>query len=138
MQVLQGVLNMRRLQTLEQLTLDFQQIYISWQDLIHFLQVIPPSVRKLYLECLSLMGPLPPIRVLAEELVAKLVQFEEVHLDFNNDMVPTLDAILRAVATVGSSGKASKLKILSIPGCCSILLADALTEARKVLTVNLI
>ena len=46
------LLNMRRLQPLQQLTLYFK-MSVSWQDCIHFLQIIPPSVRKLSLEGLD-------------------------------------------------------------------------------------
>ena len=132
--MLQKVLTMRRLQALGQLTLTFM-LEVSWQDCIHFLQSIPPSVRKLSLRCLSLATPLPPIHVLAEELV----KFEEVHLcDFGGIDSNLKAAILRAVAAVvGSSGKESKLKVLSM-FARAWCISDALTEARKVLTVNII
>ena len=72
------ILNMGRLQP--NLTLDFGQTKIDFLDLFHFLQVLPPSIQKLSLEGLDPLS-CPPIHVLVEELVAKLLKFEEVYFD---------------------------------------------------------
>ena len=120
------VLNvMGRLQAIEQFTLlnlaDWLDSGISWQEFMHFLQTIPPSVRKL-----SLLNfwptppePIPPFNLLAEELMANLTK----EVDFGTDGFlqaleePVLgriaNEILKAVSTVGEE---SKLRVLSIPG----------------------
>ena len=59
-----GILNMRRLQTLEQLTLDFSSTVedVSQQECIRFLQIIlenSPTVRKLSLESLHVAAYFP-------------------------------------------------------------------------------
>ena len=151
---------MRRLQTLKQLTLDLWktrliswQTRISWQDFIHLLQLLPPSVKKLSLERLDLLNHKPPTHVLAEELVAQLVKFEEVEFDsFGFVSGPPVDstailsgrdhstAILRRLTAVISSGEDSKLKVLSLP-CFDLtesrISCETLVEARKVLTVKI-
>ena len=137
-QVLQRVLNMRRLQTLEHLTLNFMwsQTEVPWQDCIHLIQVIPPSVRKLSLEMFDFLDPLPPIHVMAEELVAELVRFEEVDLrSFLLYSRKMTDATLRRLTAVISSGEETKLKVLVMPAW-TLHSAETLAEARKVLTVN--
>ena len=138
LQVLQRLLNMRRLQALEHLTLVFvwSQAALAWQDCIHFIQVIPPSVRKLSLEILGVQYPHPPIHVMAEELVAELVRFEEV--DFRSFLLYSrkmTDATLRRLTAVISSGEETKLKVLVMPAW-TLHSAETLAEARKVLTVN--
>ena len=126
---LQEILSMRRLQALEQLTLNFSLTdqEVAWQDCLRFLQMIiknSPTVRKLSLESLHLADPLPPTKVLAEQLVAKLVNFEQVdfgtdgflhdhHWDVGDNSVA--NAILRRLAAVASSGQDSKLQVLSKP-----------------------
>ena len=146
------LLSISRLQTLKQLTLDFFQ-YISWQDYKHLLQIIienSPSVLKLSLEPTHLghFEPRPHIDHLSEELVAKVVKFEEV--DFGKDgffyhrrNATVATAILRRITKVASSEEESKLRVLSMggfePSSRSTLeasLAEALAEARKILTVN--
>ena len=101
MQVLQGVLNMRRLQTLKQLTLDFisaEQTNISWQDFIHLLLLLPPSVQKLSLERLAHVHPLPPSHVLAEELVAQPYRFPRVFGDeFGDEFGDSLNFVSKLV-----------------------------------------
>ena len=142
------LLNIRRLQTLKQLNLDFFQ-QISWQDYIHLLQIIienSPSIRKLSLEPknLAVFEPRPPIDQLVEELVAKLVEFEEV--DFGDDGflrdTDIANAFLRGVTAMTSSGEDSKLRVLSMPGFKSSTvyphISEAVAEARKSLTVNLL
>ena len=136
---------MGRLQALEQLTLNLSaSLHVSWQDCIQLLQSIPLSVRKLSLGFLWLAKPLPPIEVLAEELVAKLEDFVEVDFRFrgflhDNDRDIT-HAMSRRFAAVGSSGEGLKLKVLA-EGLDSIFepysFANALPEERKVLTVNI-
>ena len=147
MQTLLRVLNLRRLQALQQLTLDFISLPISWHDCIHLLQNIPTSVRKLSLESLYLGKPSLPIHELAEELVAKLVNFEEVDFGFYGFLrdMSNANAILREVTAVASSGENSKLKVFSMPGQFQFSvfghepnISHALAEARKVLTVNLL
>ena len=142
------VLNMGRLQAIEQFTLlnlaDWLDSGISWQEFMHFLQTIPPSVRKL-----SLLNfwptppePIPPFNLLAEELMANLTK----EVDFGTDGFlqaleePVLgriaNEILKAVSTVGEE---SKLRVLSIPGFESDAdLRDSLAAARKILTVNML
>ena len=147
---------MRRLQTLKQLTLDLRhpriswQTRISWQHFIHLLQLLPPSVKKLSLERLDLVNHLPPTHVLAEELVAQLVKFEEVHFDSFGCGCgrgcgcgcgwDDSTAILRRLTAVISSGEDSKLKVLSLP-CFDLtesrISCETLVEARKVLTVKI-
>ena len=147
---------MRRLQTLKQLTLDLRhpriswQTRISWQDFIHLLQLLPPSVKKLSLERLDLLNHKPPTHVLAEELVAQLVKFEEVDFDSFGCGCgrgcgcgcgwDDSTAILRRLTAVISSGEDSNLKVLSLP-CFDILESrisyETLVEARKVLTVKI-
>ena len=147
---LQRVLSMKRLQTLEQLTLDFSLMTedVVWRDCLRFLQIVirnSPTVRKLTLESLHLADPLPPSKVLAEKLVAKLVNFEQVdfgtdgflrdnHWDVGENSVA--NAFLRRLAAVASSGEESKLRVLSMPGY-PVVIEEALTEARKILTVNI-
>ena len=144
MQDLKEFLKMGRLNALQQLTLDFLS-HVSWQDCIHLLETIPPSVRKLSLKRLNLVEPLPSIHVLAERLVAKLVKFEEVNFGIRShgflDVPGIVNAILRRLAAVGTSREDSKLKVLSLPSCwrCKTLVSvKALAEARKILTVNIL
>ena len=127
-QDLEGVLNMRRLQTLQQLTLDFSLAvqHVLWQDCISFLQIISknsPTVRKLYLDSLHLADPLPAPNVLAKRLVPKLVNFEEIDFGINCFLrddywsrSSIVKAILRRLVAVASSGEDSKLQVLSMPG----------------------
>ena len=148
---LQRVLSMKRLQTLEQLTLDFSLMTVQdvvWRDCLRFLQIVirnSPTVRKLTLESLHLADPLPPSKVLAERLVANLVNFEQVdfgtdgflrdnHWDIGEKSVA--NAFLRRLTAVVSSGEESKLRVLSMPGYPRVI-KEALTEARKILTVNI-
>ena len=148
---LQRVLSMKRLQTLEQLTLDFSLMTeqdVVWRDCLRFLQIVirnSPTVRKLTLESLHLADPLPPSKVLAERLVANLVNFEQVdfgtdgflrdnHWDIGEKSVA--NAFLRRLTAVVSSGEESKLRVLSMPGYPRVI-KEALTEARKILTVNI-
>ena len=154
-QDLQRVLSMKRLQALQQLNLDFSFTVqdVVWRDCIRFLQIITrnsPTVRKLSLESLHLADPLPPSKVLAEQLVAKLVNFEQVdfgtdgflrdhHWDAGDNSVA--NALLRrlapaAMAAVLSSGEGSKLWVLSMPAYPRVI-KEALAEARKFLTVNI-
>ena len=135
---------MRRLQTLKQLTLDFiSAAQISWQDFIHLLQLLPPSVQKLSLERLDLLNHKPPTHVLAEELVAQLVKFEEVDFGrFGWSFLRGWDvstAILSRLTAVISSGEDSKLKVLLLPICLTTLAIpdETLAEARKELTVKI-
>ena len=152
-QDLKEVLNMKRLQTLQQLTLDFSLtglfINVMWKDCICFLQIISknsPTVRKLCLETLHLAEPLPSPNVLAKKLVAKLVKFEEI--DFGTegflfeDYCDTMsrssitNAILRRLLAVAKSGGDFKLQVLSMPGRPQNI-SKTLAEARKFLTINL-
>ena len=144
LQVLQGVLNMRRLRTLQQLSVDFSNSFwthLSWEDVIHFLQILPPTIQKLSLEGLDPVSR-PPIHMLAEELVAKLVKFEEVYFDCYS-LLENWDisrAILRRLTAVISSGEDSKLKVLSFPGLLyqDESFIETLQEARKVLPFKIL
>ena len=140
------VLNMGRLQALEQFTLvvevgdsDLMDSGISWQEFVHFLQITPPSVQKLSLLNFSPTPPepMPPLNLLAEELMANLVKFEEVDFGTEGFLRGGLaNEVLKAVSTVGEE---SKLRVLSIPGFESDAdLRDALAAARKILTVNML
>ena len=152
-QDLKEVLNMRRLSSLHQLTLDFSLTSlfdnVNWKDCISFLQIISknsPTVRNLCLETLFLAEPLPAPNVLAKKLVAKLVNFEEI--DFGTegflfeDYCDTTsrssitNAILRRLLAVVKSGEDSKLQVLSIPGLPQNI-SKTLAEARKFLTINI-
>jgi len=79
------LLTMPRLQSLEHLTLSFFYLdQVFWQDCMLFLQLVSdvaPSVRKLsWLNGRITVTPNPtPVDELAEQLVRKLVKFEEVH-----------------------------------------------------------
>ena len=140
MQDLLEVLIMRRLQALDQLSLSFMSD-VSWQDCTNFLQLIPPSVRKLALKNLDFLeSTTPPIQVLAAELVAKLVKFEEVDFGIHGFLRDRNigHAMLRAVTAVDSSREDSKLKVLTMPGFEHQFSVDALAEARKIITVNLL
>ena len=102
-----------------------------------------PTVRKLSLKrfCVE-KSTLPPIEILAEELVSKLVKFEEVYFGIcsflvRND-VGIADAILRRLTAVISSGEESKLKVFSMPGFERDISVSVLREARKILTVNIL
>ena len=144
-QDLQRVLRMKRLQALQQLNLDFSLTVqdVLLQDCIRFLQIIirnSPTVGKLSLESLHLADPLPPSQALAEKLVAKLVNFEQV--DFGTDGFLrehcVASALLRRLAAVLSSGEGSKLRVLSMPAYPRVKeVKEALAEARKFLTVNI-
>ena len=94
---------------------------------------------------MHLADPLPSSKVLAERLLSKLVNFEEVdfgsngflrdhHWDVDGNSVP--NAFLRRLAAVSSAGEGSKLRVLSMPGYPRII-EEALAEARKFLTVNI-
>ena len=130
-----------------------------WQDCIHFLQLVSdsaPSVRKLSWSDGSItVTPNPtPVEELGQQLVAKLVKFEEVHfpsLSFDEDIANYYEdyhifggngingAILRALpAATGEEG--SKLKSLTLHFRVIYFkyLAGWLAEAQKKLTVNII
>ena len=149
---LQELLSIGRLQTLKQLTLDIEP-RVLWVDFIDLFQIVietSPSVRKLSVEPKELveLEDHPPIDELAEQLVGVLVKFEEV--DFGKDgflyhrrNATVATAILRRITEVASSEEESKLRVLSMggfePSSGSTLeasLAEALAEARKILTVN--
>ena len=163
---LEKVLKMPRLQSLEHLTLDFFFMgQIFWEDCIHFLQLVSdfaPSVRKLsWREGSITVTPNPtPVEELAQQLVEKLVKFEEVHFpsvsfdvrmhrNYTNPLsygeylrflrfegIGINAAILRALpAASGEEG--SKLKSLTLH-CCQTNLAGWLAEAQKKLTVKII
>ena len=140
------VLTMPRLRSLEHLTLDFffmSQIF--WQECLYFLQVVSdfaPSVKRVSWRerGITVTSNPTPVDELAQQLVAKLAKFEEVHFsspfyedNFGNLMIP---AILRALAAA-SSGEDSKLKVLTLDGEDSDYSAE-LGEARKKLSVNIV
>merc|ERR1719180_328896 len=82
------VLTMARLQSLQDLTLNFLYVdqILFWEDCVHFLQVVAglcPSVKRLSWENGGKIAMRPnPITVdkRAQDLVAQLVNFEEVHI----------------------------------------------------------
>ena len=145
-------LNMARLQTLEQITLDFSPSRVHWSDFMAFLAIIPPTVRKL---SLLMLGPIlppeprPPFQVFAELLAEELIKFEEVnfgrdgfllyrHRDRDLGLFYKSDAVFRALSAISASGRGSKLRILSIPSHSVRVKSHALAEAEKILTVNLV
>ena len=151
------LLTLPRLQSLEQLTLDFFfMAQIFWQDCIHFLELVSafaPSVRKLsWSEGSITVTPNPtPVEELAQQLVEKLIKFEEVHFssfyeDFPHYFFPHEDpprfgnginaAIHRALAAASFDGEDSRLKVLTLDDEEPSNSA-ALVEARKKLTVNI-
>ena len=152
------VLNMPRLQSLQQLTLSFYFMgEIFWQDCMDFLQLVSdvaPSVKKLsWQEGPITVTPNPThVDKLAQQLVAKLVKFEEVHFSspfyedyphyfFPHERPPRFgnginSAILRALpAAMDEDG--SELKVLTLH-CQAFYNPADLAEARKKLTVNMI
>ena len=146
-----------RLQSLEQLTLDFFFMSkVFWEDCIHFLQQVSdfaPSVRKLtWREGSITVTPNPtPVEELAQQLVEKLVKFEEVHFySFFDEDVPHFffphedpprfgnginAAMHKALAAASFDGEESRLKVLTLDAHEPSDSA-ALVEARKKLTVN--
>ena len=160
------VLTMGRLQSLEHLILDFSSMdRILWQDCMQFFMVVhyfAPSVKKLsWRECTTTVTPNPtPVVFLAQELVEKLVKFQEVHFSsssstlssssFDEDLCRHLffrenpprfgnginSAILRALPAA-LDGDGSELKVLTLH-CQGFYNPADLTEARKKLTVNII
>ena len=155
------VLTMPRLQSLEQLTLSFFFMgQIFWQDCIHFLQLVAdfaPSLKKLsWREGRITVTPNPTsVEELAQQLVTKLVKFEEVDFsffslfdeDFPHFFFPHEDpprfgnginvAVHRALAAASFDGEESRLKVLTLADYGQSDSA-ALVEARKKLTVNLV
>ena len=151
------VLTLPRLQYLEQLTLSFFFMRkVFWEDCIHFLQLVSdfaPSVRKLtWREGSITVTPNPtPVEELAQQLVEKLVKFEEVHFysffdeDLPHFFFPHEDpprfgnginvAVHRALAAASFDGEESRLKVLTLVDYGQSDSA-ALVEARKKLTVN--
>ena len=78
-----------------------------------------------------------PVDELAQQLVAKLVKFEEVDFGtfgFLRD-ASNANAVLRGVAA--SSGEGSKLRVLSMPGHFPYL-SESLAKAREKLTVKIL
>ena len=116
------VLTMARLKSLEQLTLDFfftRQIF--WEDCIHFLQLVSdlaPSVRKLsWRKGRITVTPNPtPVDELAQQLVAKLVKFEEVHFSsspsFDEDVANYLSLQDPLNPTMGNGINSAIMKAL--------------------------
>ena len=155
------VLAIPRLQSLEQLTLDFffmRQIF--WEDCIHFLQLVSdfaPCVRKLtWREGSITVTPNPtPVEELAQQLKTKLIKFEEVdfsspsfdedvanYLSFDDPQVPRFgnginSAIMRALPAA-SGREGSKLKSLTLDCHGVFFNHEDLAEARKKLRVNMV
>ena len=158
------VLTLPRFQSLEHLTLSFFYMdQVFWQDCVHFLQLVSnfaPSVRKLcWMEGRITVTPNPtPVDELAQQLVAKLVKFEEVHFlflsrfdeDFPHYFRPDErpprfgnginTAIHRALAAASYDGEDSRLKVLTLDDRepSDPVESAALVQARKKLTVNLV
>ena len=156
---LEKVLTLPRLQSLEQLTLSFFFMgQIFWEDCIHFLQLVSdfaPSVRKLSWRegSITVTPNTTPVEELAQQLVEKLVKFEEVDFsffssfdeDFPHFFFPHEDpprfgnginaAVHRALAAASFDGEESRLKVLTLDAHEPSDSA-ALVEARKKLTVN--
>ena len=155
------VLAIPRLQSLEQLTLDFFFMgQIFWEDCIHFLQLVSdfaPSVRKLtWREGSITVTPNPtPVEELAQQLVEKLIKFEEVdfsspsfdedvanYLSFDDPQIPRFgnginSAIMRALPAA-SGREGSKLKSLTLDCHGVFFNHEDLAEARKKLRVNMV
>merc|ERR1712154_578651 len=118
---------------------------VFWQDCIHFLQLVSdfaPSVRKVFWSEGSItVTPNPiPVDELAQQLVTKLIKFEEVHFsspffeDFPHYFFPH-ERPPRALAAASFDGEDSRLKVLTLDAREPSDSA-ALVEARKKLTVN--
>jgi len=134
------VLNMGRLQRLQQLTMDFGQTKIYFSDIFHFFEVLPASVEKLSLEggeALSLSWTfLMDERALVEELL-KLEEVDFSKFSFFRNWAYSR-AVLRRLTAVISSGEDVKLKVLSLPGFGPDFSDEALVKARGVgLQVNI-
>ena len=152
------VLTMPRLQSLEHLTLSFFYMgKILWQECMHFLQLVSdfaPSVKKLHWEegAITVTPNPTPLDELAQQLVAKLTNFEEVHFsssfceDFPHYFFPDehpprfgngINAAIHRVLAALFYGKDSKLKMLTLEGLEPSHSVD-LVEARKKLKVNIV
>ena len=155
------VLTLPRLQSLEQLTLSFFFMSkVFWEDCIHFLQLVSdfaPSVRKLtWREGSITVTPNPtPVEELAQQLVEKLIKFEEVdfsspsfdedvanYLSFDHPQIPRFgnginSAIMRALPAA-SGREGSNLKSLTLDCHGVFFNHEDLAEARKKLRVNMV
>ena len=141
---------MRRLHTLEQLTLDFSGPWTScsvwdsmhiWHECKFLIQIIienSRSVRKLGLEGLQpeLTGCHPD----PKSLVPELLRFEEIDFGFFSTgiAVEILEWVVLADLLTGvlSSGEDSKLKVLPMPDCEHHTHPSYVTKARKYFTVR--
>jgi len=119
------VLTMARLQSLQDLTLNFSYMdQILWEDCVHFIRVVAglcPSVKRLSWENGGKIAMTPnPVTVdkRAQDLVAQLVNFEEVHifsrLGEHHQVINGIDeAILRAASDVEESKPEEGLRLIS-------------------------
>jgi len=139
------VLTMARLQSLQDLTLNFSYMdQILWEDCVHFLQVVAglcPSVKRLSWENRGKIAMTPnPITVdkRAQDLVAQLVNFEEVHIfpRFVGEQHQAINGINEAILRAASDVEESKLKVLTLVGDESIDPA-VLAVAQEKLTIKI-
>jgi len=137
------VLTMARLQSLQDLTLNFHYMdQILWEDCVHFLQVVAglcPSVKRLSWENGGKIAMTPnPITVdkRAQDLVAQLVNFEEVHIFSRSKQHQAINGINEAILRAASDVEESKLKVLTLVGDESIDPA-VLAVAQEKLTIKI-
>ena len=126
-QELLGILQLRRLQSLERLRLECR---LPAKNCPPFLQTIidnHPAVRKLSLQ-MSQQGTLP--EEILVNLASALVKFEEVDVFFFSDGVEPLAGEILSATLTATAGENSKLKMLTMPGN-EKKHADAITQARS-------
>ena len=126
-QELLGILQLRRLQSLERLRLECR---LPAKNCPPFLQIISdnhPAVRKLDLQ-MSQQGTLP--EEILVNLAAALVKFEEVDVFFFSDRVEPLAGEILSATLIATAGVNSKLKMLTMPGN-EERHAEAITQARS-------
>ena len=139
------VLNMRRLQTLRQMTLDFSGPWTStspeislriWKECEYLVKSITEkssTVRKLCLE--SMQPDVAGFRPWTwSSFLVELVKFEQVDFGFHSTRVAV--SILRLLSGLAPSPEMSKLRVLWMPDCESTIDPDYVTKARKFLTVR--
>lgn len=134
-QELLRILQLKRLQSLEYLRLEFR---LSATHCPRFLQTVSdnqPAVRKLSLQMDSQSALAEEILV---SLAASLIKFEEVDLFFFSEQVDPLAGEILSATLTATAGENSKLKMLTMPGN-EKRHAEAIAEARgREVTVKLV
>ena len=143
------VLTMARQRSLQRLTLNFRFMdKIFWEDCVHFLQVVAdlcPSVKSLSWDKGGKIAMIPRrltaithVDKRAQNLVAQMVKFEEVHFfsPFVGEQQLAVNGINDAILRAASEVEDSKLKVLTMVGDQPIDPA-VLAVAQKKLTINM-